>query len=187
MPCRENANCLRSAFRHASTVTTSETSFEIQKAGYPRILRKELQGVKHGVNPQEGSGSKSLRAAHSLDRTNTNTTVRPPTLAATSQRTMRSLHPSSDLSRITHCRVAVGHAHLNTLTSPTAGHCRSRAHFLLRARRRKQLVLRATAVQEVVPIYKHSDSGLSTKTQQDFHDVSSLYKLQAHDDTLLDR
>ena len=170
MPCRENANCLRSAFEHANTVTTLETSFEIQKAGYPRILRKGLQGLKHAVNPQKGSGSKTLRAAHSLDRTDPDTTVRPPAQAAASQRTMRFLHPSSDLSRITHCRVAIGQAHLNTLTSPAAANCQSRAHILLRARRRKQLVLRATAVQEVIPTYRHSDSGLSTQ-QQDFHDI----------------
>ena len=170
MPCRENANCLRPAFGHASTVTTLETSFEIRKAGYPRILRKGLQGLKHGVNPQEGSGSKTSRAAHSLDCTNPDTTVRPPTQAAAPERMMRFLHPSSDLSRITHCRVAIGQAHLNTLTSPTAGNSQSRAHLSLRARRRKQLVLRATAVQEVIPIYRHSDSGLSTQ-QQDFHDI----------------
>ena len=110
--------------------------------------------VQHyGVNPQEGSNSKSTKAAHFVTRRIAGDTVRPFTLTAVSQRKMRFLHPSSDLSRIAHCRAAAGQGHLKARASPTAGDCRSRAPSFLRLRQRKQPVLRATAVQEVIPMY----------------------------------
>ncbi|CAK0785550.1 hypothetical protein CVIRNUC_008760 [Coccomyxa viridis] len=98
-------------------------------------------------------------------------------MAAAPQRTMESVHSSSDLSRIAHCRAAVGQAHLNTVASPTAGNCRSRAHSLLSSRRRKQLALRATAVQEVeAPSWGPVTEIWTKKSKTDYEGLQARFK-----------